>query len=87
MNFITFYASDGSLHMPQDEKSAFRQWAYEELKNAFYDYEIQVSTEPNTKQVDLYSHDQKISSSMLGDFIENMIDRWYRLHGETKRGE
>lgn len=79
MKFITYYASNGTLDMPDEDKSRYRDWAYEELQQAFPDFTIEVIDEPNIKICDLYSDDRHMTSKSVEKFIERLVDRWQRV--------
>lgn len=80
MNKIVMYTADGTLNMPQEQKEPFRRFAYEELKSAYPDFEIEITKERNTELFQVQSEEYVLAFKKLHSFIKAIFDRWKKIN-------
>lgn len=78
-DFIKFFASDGTLNMPKEEKELFRLWAKQEISSAYPRCHVSVSSQRCTAMC-LCSENREPQRKNIMHFVGNLTSRWKKIH-------
>ena len=76
--YIYLYVADGTLNMPEEDKSLFRLWAQQQLSSAFPEYQVEVKKEHSAYIFTTSESESKEKKSIL-QFVNNLLPRWEKI--------
>ena len=82
-DYIYYFTADGTLNMPDSDKPLFREWAQQQLSNAYPDFSIEIKQE-RSAFIFLTSETNYKRKKNMFSFINNLHSRWERVNKKER---